>query len=204
MRYQISNFELLKQMLEQIPDDDSCLVWPRGYNRQGYGQLQNWDKKREYLVHRQAWIETNGLIPDGLFVCHRCDNPPCFRPDHLFLGDQTANMRDCANKGRKWIPPTRLTPKQRQEVRHLYAAGAKQTDLAVQFNVSRAVINDATAGLFASTQYNGINARFTPDDIREIRRLHAQGMRQTKIAAQFGTKQGTISKIVLRKAWHWL
>lgn len=204
MRYQISSFELLKELLQRIPDDDSCMEWPRGKNKAGYGQLQTWNPDRERLVHRQAWIETFGPIPDGLYVCHRCDTPPCFRPSHLFLGDQRDNMRDCKSKGRNWTPPRHLSEPQIEQARELYRNGHKQRDIAVQLGVSQSVVYSAVADLPTVGQRNGINARFTPDEIREIRSLHATGMKQIDIAAKFSMKQGAVSNIILRKAWHWV
>ncbi len=51
-------------------------------------------------AHRAAWIRSNGAIPDGLVVCHKCDNGLCVNVDHLFLGTLSENMQDCISKGR--------------------------------------------------------------------------------------------------------
>lgn len=73
----------------------------------GYGSMKVVDRprnQREQLVHRLMWIEVNGPIPDGLFVLHRCDNPPCCNPDHLFLGTKQDNAVDALKKDRLYIP----------------------------------------------------------------------------------------------------
>jgi hypothetical protein len=53
-----------------------------------------------YRSHRVAWMLAYGEIPPGLHVCHHCDNPPCVRPDHLFLGTMRDNIKDASRKGR--------------------------------------------------------------------------------------------------------
>jgi hypothetical protein len=63
-------------------------------NRQGY------KKFRGVMAHRAVWILLFGSIPEGMNVLHRCDNPACVRPDHLFLGDHPSNMQDMRKKGR--------------------------------------------------------------------------------------------------------
>ena len=70
--------------------------------RERYG-LMFVDGKRK-RAHRVAWELYRGKIPEGLHVLHRCDNPPCVNPDHLFLGTHTDNMRDCRDKGRLVLP----------------------------------------------------------------------------------------------------
>lgn len=74
-----------------------CREW-RGARTRGYGHVRR--EGRDWKLHRWIWTLVNGPIPAGAQVLHRCDNPPCFRLDHLFLGTQTDNMRDMAAKGR--------------------------------------------------------------------------------------------------------
>lgn len=78
--------------------DDGCWTWTNGRNRHGYGI------QCHTLAHRVAWSMTYGPIPDGLCVRHRCDNPPCVRPDHLELGTQMQNIRDMDERGRRVLP----------------------------------------------------------------------------------------------------
>jgi len=76
-----------------------CWNWLFGKTTRGYGK--SYFQGREQHSHRIAWIITNGEIPDGLFVCHKCDNPSCCNPSHLFLGTGKDNMQDCVSKGRR-------------------------------------------------------------------------------------------------------
>jgi len=64
----------------------------------GYGRFTI--GKRIFGAHRLSYMLAYGSIPDGLFVCHRCDNPPCVRPEHLFLGTPIDNIKDSLAKGR--------------------------------------------------------------------------------------------------------
>jgi hypothetical protein len=79
---------------------DDCWPW-RGTTtgKTGYGRA--WRGPGWAAAHRLAWELTHGSTPDG-FVCHKCDNPPCCNPAHLFVGTHTDNMRDMFAKGRNW------------------------------------------------------------------------------------------------------
>lgn len=74
---------------------DECWPWLGCLSTMGYGRAG----KKGY-AHRLAWRLMRGPIPAGHYVLHRCDNPPCCNPSHLFLGDAAANARDMAAKGR--------------------------------------------------------------------------------------------------------
>lgn len=67
-------------------------------NSRGYGIIGKY-KHRSY-VHRKSYEIFIGPIPSNMSICHRCDNPSCYRPEHLFAGTQIDNMRDASNKGR--------------------------------------------------------------------------------------------------------
>src|SRR6185437_1359919 len=83
------------------PNASGCREWIGARNpyRGGYGIF--WvSKGATVLAHRMAWELAYGPIPDGLLVCHRCDNPPCCEPSHFFLGTDADNARDKVSKGR--------------------------------------------------------------------------------------------------------
>jgi hypothetical protein len=79
-----------------------CLVFKSYYDKDGYGRyrMDGGRSAPKIKAHRAAWILTHGEIPAGLLVLHKCDNPPCVNPEHLFLGTQKDNMVDMAAKGR--------------------------------------------------------------------------------------------------------
>jgi len=83
------------------PELGPCWLWMACRTPSGYGQLGLPGKDAGIVIaSRFSWELHNGPIPDGLFACHKCDNPPCVNPAHLFLGDHEDNARDAAAKGR--------------------------------------------------------------------------------------------------------
>lgn len=117
---------------EKVKRTDTCWLWTAGKLRSGgYGQFElNGNTMR---AHRLAWEMTNGPIPKGLLICHRCDNPACVNPAHLFLGTARDNNADCLSKGRRVYAPgekhpdAKLTEKDVREIRAL--AASKQVSL---------------------------------------------------------------------------
>lgn len=88
-----------------IKTENNCWEWTGSLWSNGYGRLR-YDNKHQ-RAHRVSYLLHKGLIPDGLLVCHTCDNPKCINPKHLFLGTNKDNMDDADKKGRyhqKFIP----------------------------------------------------------------------------------------------------
>lgn len=82
-----------------VPELDNCWVWTGGKSgKAGYGTISFRGKK--CVSSRVSWILHNGEIPQGMCVLHKCDNPPCVNPNHLFLGTHLDNTRDMIKKGR--------------------------------------------------------------------------------------------------------
>lgn len=127
-----------------IGEADDCWPWLGGCKPNGYGTLSIAGKG--YSTHRIAYEVAVGLIPDGLFVCHRCDNPPCCNPAHLFLGTPSDNTRDMHAKGRlpsrkgERHPLSKLSNAQREEIVARRKYGERGIDLAREFNVSQPTI----------------------------------------------------------------
>lgn len=90
-----------------VRKEQDCWIWTGARHPFGHG-LFMWEGKNQY-VHRISWQLHKGPIPDGLYVCHTCDNPPCVNPDHLWIGTCGDNLRDMAAKGRHAKPMSKIT-----------------------------------------------------------------------------------------------
>lgn len=110
------------------PNGD-CWEWSGAKDKHGYGLGTITLVKGTGKAHRVSYILTYGDFARSLCVCHKCDNPSCCRPDHLFLGTPKENLEDCKNKGRNFIPTGSLcgtsvfTDEQVVELRKDYSNG---------------------------------------------------------------------------------
>ena len=115
-----------------------CVEWTGAKTPKGYG-LKTLGNK-QYYVHRLAWEIENGPIPKDMFVCHKCDNPSCINPEHLFLGTPKDNTADMIAKGRQYVVP--IANPLRDTIRALYQTGMyTKKELAVKFNLSFGQVN---------------------------------------------------------------
>lgn len=139
----------LGQKLREGTDEDAfwgcvrktelCWEWTRGKHRFGYGWFHN--GRKTVTAHRYSYELHFGPIPEGMGVLHRCDNPSCVRPDHLFLGTQADNNADKVRKGRQHrgegTGGAKLCADDVRQIRELYAAGLTQIKIAESFGICR-------------------------------------------------------------------
>ena len=125
---------------------DGCWIWLGLVTRNGYGRL-SWNRPGLpglRRAHRVAFAIFKGE-PGSLCVCHKCDNPGCCNPDHLFLGTNADNMSDRNAKGRQakgvGNGTHKLTVDQVLEIRRLVAGGMTQSDVASHYGVTRRLVN---------------------------------------------------------------
>jgi hypothetical protein len=138
----------------KVQQCDGCWEWSGSRDRNGYGRISSGPAPATpLLTHRVSWELHYGPIPEGIGVLHRCDNPPCVNPAHLFPGTPADNNRDKDAKGRANTPngrrcrTARLTEADIVEIRRLYAIDSlSQFELGRRFGVSQSNISAIVLG----------------------------------------------------------
>lgn len=127
---------------EYTDTSKECWEWQKGLDKQGYGLIGVSNGKNKG-AHRFSWELHFGPIPEGLFVCHKCDNPICVNPDHLFLGTHQDNMADMHKKSRHVFgsnsPRSKLTEKQAVEI---FVSDQPTRSLSEKYGVSKKCVRD--------------------------------------------------------------
>jgi len=140
---------LAERFWPKVRKGAGCWEWQGARDENGYGRIAIDGRKRQKVrTHRVAWELEHGPIPEGIGVLHHCDNPPCCRGDHLYLGTHADNARDRDARGRR-CPPRGVTNGRAQlaeadviAIRRLWGlpGGPSQHELARQYGVSRSAI----------------------------------------------------------------
>lgn len=137
---------------EKGPLKTRCYIWTRACIPKGYG-LTTWNKQGT-TAHRVAWLLFRGPIPDGMLVCHICDNPPCCNPGHLFLGSPQDNMDDMIVKERDRKRPltgidhprAKLTDRDVADILLSLPYADSQTQVAEEFGVTVQLVHQIRTG----------------------------------------------------------
>lgn len=144
---------ILDRLLGKVLFDTNgrgCWVWIGSRSENGYGQVQF--RGRQWRSHRVSWSVFNGAIPEGKKVLHKCDNPPCINPNHLFTGTQSDNLLDCSRKGRlnSCVGERGLSAKLKEadvlKIRSLNSNGVARSELAKMYGVHVSTVDDLING----------------------------------------------------------
>lgn len=134
----------IDRFIAKVSKTEACWTWTARKTPQGYGRFSvNGVNK---LAHRVAYEQLKSPIPNGLQVLHRCDNPSCVNPDHLWLGSNADNVADKVAKGRcasvvgSANPKSKLRDADVLAIRAAIGQGVKQRDLAEQYGVTQTQI----------------------------------------------------------------
>jgi len=162
--------------VEKPANGIGCWIWKGAISHNGYGFFKC--RNKQLKSHRFAYEAFHGPIPDGLLVCHECDNRACVNPAHLFVGTQKENIADMDRKGR--------APNRAANAHYLPKAIAKLA---------------AHPELRARGERQA-QAKLTENQVREIRALYAAGTHSySALKKQFGMGQSAIASIVRRQTW---
>ncbi len=213
---------LRKYAPEATPD--KCWEWTgKAKHAHGYGIINLGTGEGNMLAHRLAFTLKHGPIPTGMKILHRCDNPPCCNPGHLFLGSQADNMRDKAEKGRaprgEDNHARKITAKDVRCIREAYAHGygeKTQPELAEKYGIRQSAISgivnhrlwkhiDPVPEMPHSGSLKGEkhrNTMLSEGSVLRIRRLAATGKtKKSELAKEYSVAPRTIRDIVNRVTW---
>lgn len=132
----------------KVNKTDRCWLWTAALSPAGYGRIGDKSKTCGWaLAHRASWEIANGPIPDGELVRHKCNNPPCVRPDHLELGSHRDNSRDTARHGR--VGTQKLSDPEVLAIRSRSKEGESYKSLAREYGLTpRSIMLAATGATF--------------------------------------------------------
>jgi hypothetical protein len=141
---------------------------------ESYGRF---DCGEEYLAHRVAYIFYHGSIPAGMLICHTCDDPRCVAEEHLWVGTQADNIKDCSKKGRNgvWTHPENR-PRGENHYSHTYPEKVPRGERAGK-------------------------SKLNEKKVRSIRQLHVIGLSARKIAKLFSVSSVAVDCILNGRAW---
>ena len=126
-------------MMPLVPQEmlakNDCILWAKCLTK-GYGQFRR--SKKIVYAHRVAYEERFGPIPAGMFVCHKCDNPACVNPDHLFLGTRLENIDD---RDRKLRFHSKLSKSDIEGIRKLSQQGVLQDAVAEKYSITQGAVS---------------------------------------------------------------
>ena len=209
---------LAGRLWRRVMFDDGCWEWTGHRTPKGYGEIGLGSRSAGVgLAHRLSHELMKGPIPDDLCVLHSCDNPPCVRPEHLFLGTKADNNRDMDAKGRRRTKPCPgetnvnavVSDADAETIRELYARGGlTQKQIGERFGITQSAVSlivlgchyAASGGPIAKKKQGG--SQLTQEQIDSLRATYSSGAVTKKRAAEIhGIPYANAWMILSGKTW---
>lgn len=203
-----------------VKKDNGC--WLFNDNPNSYGRITG-DDGKSVSTHRLSYQLHNGEIPNGFYICHKCDVPGCVNPDHLYAGTYIDNNRDRIDRKRYVVSDEKkvnwkrfnktgeLVPipagATKQDIRELYATGSyTQVQLAERFGLTQGTVsaiirqarNYGNGGSATVRRTDNLRRKLSAGQLQEIVSLYGSGMRQVEIASKFGCTQAHVSRTIIK------
>lgn len=209
-----------------VASPEECWPWKTGFHTAGYGQCYP-DTKTKY-AHRVAFEIAKGEIPEGMSVLHKCDNPPCCNPDHLFLGTRADNMKDMDQKGRRPLGiqsvVAKITDEDVVRIRILYhKGGMTQKQIGKMYGLCQTHIGHIVTGrkrrsvpmpndwikspipkrqLREPAEFAAaLRRRLTEEDRSKALEMFKNGSTKSDIARVLNFSHNTVAKFLSGKTW---
>lgn len=188
---------------------NDCWVWIGRKDSKDYGLFDI--NGKPYFAHRISYLIHKGDFEQHLYVCHKCNNPPCVNPDHLYVGTQLDNMTDCINQDRQAYGERQgnhiLTEKDVREIRYLLEQNITHEEISKKYGISRGAISrisnrttwrqlDKDIIPDERKQRTYWNQSLTDEQIREIRFQAGLGLTHIDLAIKYNVSRPTITNII--------
>jgi len=204
------DLETLKPRFEEkyvINETSGCWIWTGAKLPSGYGQIKIPGARKQVYAHRLAWMLHRGEVPQKMRVLHKCDNPTCVNPEHLFLGSSRDNMQDMKRKGRHLYGErnveAKLKTEQVERIKTLLAGSEfTQLELAKMYSVSPMTISRIARG----ERWAHVSPELTTEGVKRHPNLTSKeeaAIRdavgtQAEVAVRYGVSQPTVCRVKQR------
>ena len=192
---------MYERFMEKVDKTSTCWNWTANTNNKGYGMFSINKAIGKKLAHRISFELHGGEIPNGACVLHRCDNPACVNPDHLFLGTHRDNMRDKELKGRanhkgRHGNAIKFSDADQMRILTMRKSGLSLKTIGAEFGCDKGVISRFLKKRCQRDVGNVHVKKFSDQDTKAIITMRQHGTTLREIAEVYGVDRSVVKRIL--------